>query len=165
MYLYIKGKHRTHCPTCLGWSEQRTLCPTWVPVPGFQPLSYRVTTNFESAHVSTLTSIAIYNLVPLARKETNYIYWNLLYMLKDNEFEGAAKSFQAKHSKIARITNKTEKSWCWAGAKALQQLLCRSLPPAAYAADEFFGRVFFFATSGPVSLVLGGLRELGMLLL
>jgi hypothetical protein len=34
-------------------------------------------------------------------------------MLKDNEFEAAAKSFQAKHSKIARITNKTEKPWCW----------------------------------------------------
>jgi hypothetical protein len=87
-------------------------------------------------------------------------------MLKDNEFEGAAKSLQAKHTKIARMTNKTENPWCWAGAKALQQLLCRSLPPSSYAADVFFGRVFFFfAASGPVSLVLGGLRELGLLLL
>ena len=102
-----------------------------------------MTTNFESAHDRIITSTAIYNLVPLPRKETNYIYWNLLYMLKDNEFEGAAKSFQAKHSKIARITNKTEKPWCWAGAKALQQLLCTSLPPAAYAAMGFF--VMFFS--------------------
>jgi hypothetical protein len=52
-----------------------------------------------------------------------------------------------------------------AGAKALQQLLCRLLPLAAYAADGFFGRVFIFAASGPDSLVLGGLRELSLLLL
>ena len=90
-----------------------------------------MTTNFESAHVSILTSIAIYNLVPLPRKATKYIYWNLLYMLKDSKFEGAAKSFQSKHSKIARVTHKSEKPWFWAGAMALQKLTCRSLLPAA----------------------------------
>jgi hypothetical protein len=113
-----------------------------------------MTTNFESAHVSTLTSIAIYNLVPLPRKETSYIYWSVLYMLlKDNEFERAAKSFQAKHSKIARITNKTD-PWCWAGAMALQQLLCRSLPPAAYAEMGFLV-MFFFLCSGWSCYLLG----------
>jgi hypothetical protein len=35
-------------------------------------------------------------------------------MLKDNEFEGAAKSLQAKHTKIARITNRESLvlGWC-----------------------------------------------------